>query len=119
MSKETLTITTLPSERPGQSVIKLDGALTITTVFEFQDATRAAKSAVVILDFSGVPYVDSAGMGAIVRAHVSCSNDKRRLILAGVPDRVLILLRLTGVDKVLVRFPTVQEAQSSLEAAPA
>jgi anti-sigma B factor antagonist len=68
----------------------------------------------VILDLSKVPYMDSAGLGSILNAHVSCSNSGRRLALAAVPDRVLTLLRVSRVDQVLAIFPTLQEAQEKM-----
>jgi len=67
----------------------------------------------VILDFTQVPYVDSAGVGAIVNAHVSCVNSGRRLLLVAVPDRIRTLMRVTRVEQILSFFPTVEEAQAS------
>jgi len=115
MLQEDLTITPMPIEREGVRVIKLDGPLTLKSVFEFQDVLRAETSPAVILDFSTVPYVDSAGIGSIVRAHVSCCNQNRRLLLVGLADRVVTILRVSKVEGVLVRFPTLKEAMASIQ----
>ena len=69
----------------------------------------------VILDFSQVPYVDSAGVGAIVNAHVSCLNSGRRLVLVAVQDRIRTLMKVTRVDEVLTTYPTLQEAQADTQ----
>jgi anti-sigma B factor antagonist len=69
----------------------------------------------VILDFSQVPYVDSAGVGAIVNAHVSCLNSGRRLVLVAVQDRIRTLMKVTRVDEVLTTYPTLQEAQAATQ----
>jgi anti-sigma B factor antagonist len=58
----------------GHRILTLRGPLTIHTIFDFQSAVRTEQSPVVIVDLSGVPYVDSAGLGAIVGAHVSAQR---------------------------------------------
>jgi anti-sigma B factor antagonist len=114
MPNTSLTISTSPGKHDGQSVFTLTGPLTMATLSEFQDVVRAETARVVIIDLTGVPYMDSAGLGAIINAHVSCTKNERRLALAGVPERIRTLLRLTGVEKVLTIFPTAQEAQENL-----
>ena len=72
MWEEKLTITNTQGAHEGERILQLNGPLTITTLFGFRDVLRAERTAkMVILDFSQVPYVDSAGVGAIVNAHVS------------------------------------------------
>ena len=114
MWQENLAITTVQGAQEGERILQLNGPLTITTLFGFRDAIRAEKTAkTIILDFSQVPYVDSAGVGAIVNAHVSCLNSGRRLVLAAVQDRIKTLMKVTRVEEVLKIFPTVQEAQAN------
>jgi anti-sigma B factor antagonist len=111
----TLIITDAAGPNPDERIIKLVGPLTITTMFDFRDTFRSktgAKS--VIIDMTEVPYLDSAGMGSIVNAHVSCSNTGARLALAGVGDRIQTLLKVTRVDSVLALYPTVEEARQGL-----
>jgi anti-sigma B factor antagonist len=101
-----------------ERILKLVGPLPITTMFDFRDKFRSETTATsVILDFSEVPYVDSAGMGAIVNAHVSCSNAGRRLALVGVVERVRTMLKMTRVETVLAIYPTLQEAHQALSKA--
>jgi anti-sigma B factor antagonist len=109
-----LSITILPGRHEGQRVLALSGPLTLTTLFEFQDAVRAESPPITIIDLSAVPFVDSAGLGSIINAHVSCAKSGRRLALAGVPDRVRTLLQITGVQHVFAVFPNAQEAQEKL-----
>jgi anti-sigma B factor antagonist len=109
-----LTFTPLPIEKEGVRVIKLAGTLTLPSVFDFQDAMREEKSPVVILDFTEVLYVDSAGIGAVVRAHVSRSNEKGGLLLVGLASRVQTMLEVTGLTGVLKVYPTLKDAQEGL-----
>ncbi len=98
----------------GQSILVLEGPLTRTTLTEFEDVVRADKSTALIVDLSAVPYVDSDGLGAIIKAHVSMSKTGRKLALAGVPGRLQALLKVTGVGQIIVAFPTTQEAEKKL-----
>ena len=114
MWDENLTITGLQGAHEGEQILHLKGPITIATLFGFRDAVRAEKAAkLVILDFSEVPYVDSAGVGSIVNAHVSCINSGRRMILVAVQDRIRTLMRTTRVDEILTIYPTLQEASNA------
>ncbi len=77
---------------------------------------RSEEAPVATIDLSEVSRVDSAGLGSIINAHVSCSNHGRRLALVGVPERVQTLFKISRVDEVLAIFPTKQEAQEKLTA---
>jgi len=113
MWEETLTIVTTPGANEDQRILQLHGPVTIATLFDFRDTVRAEKAAkTVILDFSHVPYVDSAGVGAIVNAHVSCVSSGRRLLLVAVADRIRTLMKVTKVEQVLSIFRTLEEAQA-------
>lgn len=81
-----------------QRILKLSGPLTIGTLFEFQNLVRADASTSLVLDFSKVPYVDSAGVGALVGAYVRHQKAGHSLTLAGVNERVRNTLKVTQVD---------------------
>jgi anti-sigma B factor antagonist len=116
MWAEKLTITGVEGAHEGERIFQLNGPLTITTLFGFRDVIRAEKTArTVILDFSQVPYVDSAGVGAIVNAHVSRLNSGRSLVLVAVQDRIRTLMKVTRVDEVLTIYPTLQDAQAAIQ----
>ena len=98
MREETLTIEdTMAAD--GQRILRLSGPLVLSTFFEFQTLLREDKSPSLVLDFSNVPYIDSAGIGALVCAYVSRQKDNRRLVLARVSDRVRTALKVTKVDQ--------------------
>jgi anti-sigma B factor antagonist len=103
-----------PGKYKGQTVLVLEGPLTRTTLTEFEDVVRAEKATALIVDLSAVPYVDSDGLGAIIKAHVSMSKSGRRLALASVPARLQALLKVTGVGQIISTFPTTKEAEKKL-----
>ena len=116
MWEEKLTIVNAAGTNEEQRILQLNGPITIATLFDFRDTVRAEKtSKTLILDFTQVPYVDSAGVGAIVNAHVSCVNSGRRLLLMAVQDRIRTLMKVTKVEQILSIFPTLPEAQAALQ----
>jgi anti-anti-sigma regulatory factor len=51
-------------------VLRLSGPLTISTWYEFQNLVRTSTGASLVLEFTRVPYVDSAGVEAMLGAYV-------------------------------------------------
>src|SRR5260370_30588265 len=98
MPTEPLTIQDL-STADHSRILKLTGPLTISTLFEFQNLVRANSSPKLILDFTNVPYVDSAGVGALVGAYVRHQKEGHSVTLAGANERVRGTLRGTQVEK--------------------
>jgi anti-sigma B factor antagonist len=79
-------------------ILKLSGPLTIATLYEFQNLVRSSVGSALVIDFTSVPYVDSAGVGALVGAYVRHQKEGHALILAGVNERVRNTLKVTQVD---------------------
>ena len=101
--------------RDGHRVMHLRGPLTIATLFDFQQLVRDDKSTALILDFSAVPYMDSAGLGSVLGAYVTRQKDGRKLALVGVSDRVRNVFQLTRVDQLFHFYSTVPAAEQALE----
>lgn len=114
MSAEPLTLESVAGQAPGCRILRLNGPLTLNTLFEFQNTLRADPPLALILDLTGVPYMDSAGMGAIINNFVSCQRAGRKMIVAGVNGRVLELFKMTKVDGLLIMKNTVAEAEQAL-----
>lgn len=54
-------------------------------------------SQVIVLDFTELQWIDSMGIGTIVRLYVSCKSSGRRLELINLGPRVRELLGLTNL----------------------
>jgi anti-anti-sigma factor len=100
-------------------ILRIIGPLTLANLFDFQDKLRRDIAPLTIIDLTAVDYMDSAALGAIIGLHVSCENNGRRYALAGTSDRIESLFRISHVDNILLRFPTVEEAQRSFRAGSA
>jgi anti-sigma B factor antagonist len=113
MTTDQLSIEDLPGSRDGQSIFRLTGPLVMSTLFDFQAKVRANTSQALILDFTNVPYVDSAGIGALVGAYVTHQKDGRSLALVGVNSRVRTVLQVTHVESFFRFFDSVQQAEAA------
>ena len=111
MSPEVLRIADEDGIHPGHRILALDGPLVLTTVFQFQATVRADQSQVLVIDFTKVPYIDSAGIGALVAAYVTRQNSGRRLALVGVSSRVRDGLKVTRVEQFFQFFDSVAAAE--------
>jgi len=111
MPQEPLVIEDLPGS--GHSLLRLTGPVTISNLFEFQAKVRSNSAPKLILDLTGVPYMDSAGIGALVGAHVSHSKNGRSLGLVGVNERVFNALKITRVDGFFKFHDSVAEAEKA------
>jgi anti-sigma B factor antagonist len=112
MPQDLLRIADQTGSQEGQRVLVLTGPLVLSTMFEFQAMVRADQSQSLIIDFTQVPYVDSAGIGALVGAYVNRQNSSRRLALVGVSNRVRDALKVTRVEPFFHFFDSVSAAES-------
>jgi anti-sigma B factor antagonist len=68
----------------------------------------------VLLDLSGVRYIDSTRLGELIAAHITVSRQGGRLKLVAAPDRIVELLSLAGLGGIFERYPNAEEASKSL-----
>lgn len=108
-----LTIDQVDGPSDGQRTFRLDGPITLVNLFDFQSRLRKDDSQFLILDFTNVPYIDSAGIGALVGGYVSRNNKGHVLALVGVNQRVRDALALTKVDKFFTFYPSVTAASQA------
>ena len=93
-------------------VLRIHGPLLLGNFFPLQSEVRADSSDLLIIDVADMPYIDSAGIGCLVGAHVSRENSGRKLILVGANERLLTPLKVTKVDKLFTFAPTVEQART-------
>ncbi len=110
-----LAIERKPGKNPGTQILQLTGPVTLRNLFDLQSQLRSGElPRAYILDLTGVPYMDSAGMGAIVNHYVHCQNRGVKLVVAGVSSRVMELFKITRVDAVMTIAASVEEAEARL-----
>lgn len=67
----------------------------------------------VLLNLAGVPYVDSAGLGELVRCHTRLVRADGNIKLLGLTDRLQDLLQITKLVTVFQTFDSESDAVSS------
>ncbi|MGW6891064.1 STAS domain-containing protein [Streptomyces chartreusis] len=63
-----------------------------------------------VVDLSGVTFMDSSGINALIAAHQGMSDAQGWLRIAGAQASVLRVLELVGLDQVIGCHPTVEQA---------
>lgn len=102
----------------GARILKLNGPLTIRTLFDFQAVSRQAMTKPVIIDLTNVPYMDSAGLGCVVSVFTSCQNRGLKFVVCGLSSRLETLFEVTHVSTLIPTVPTLEVAEAEIAKAP-
>ncbi|GGR00841.1 hypothetical protein GCM10010280_55990 [Streptomyces pilosus] len=69
-----------------------------------------AVPALIVAELSGVTFMDSSGINALVAAHVRMRAAGGLLRIAGARPRVRFVLEVAGLDTVILCHPGVEQA---------
>ena len=69
----------------------------------------------ILLNLEGVPYIDSAGLGEVVRTYTTVSRQGGSLKLVNLTKRITDLLAITKLLTVFETFDTEAEALKSYQ----
>ena len=97
----------------GRTVVQVVGEIDVYTASQLRerlDAEIDAGRYDLVVDLSGVSFMDSTGLGVLVGRlkQIRLNDGSMRLVCAH--DRVLKVFVITGLDKVFAIYPTVGEA---------
>ena len=92
------------------SVAKLDGKLVLETVSGFLQSLRPQASPSLVMDMSGVSFLDSAGVGALVQLFVHRRNQGQKLAFAAFTKQGMAVMQVSGLLKLMPVFDSVSEA---------
>jgi anti-sigma B factor antagonist len=103
-------------DRPsGARLLSLRGALVMQSLFDFQAIVRQNTERDLMIDLSGVPYMDSAGLGSVINAFTASSRQGLKFALVGVSGRIRTLFAVSRVDGFLPSFESVELAEESFQ----
>src|SRR5438270_11262257 len=71
----------------------------------------------IVLNLAGVPYIDSAGLGEVVRTYTTVSRQGGSLKLLNLTKRITDLLSITKLLTVFEKFDSESDAIQSFSAA--
>lgn len=102
------------------SVLSLEGKLVLGTPSntfrsKIEDLLKAGNQRIV-LNFKGVPYADSAGIGALAFNFSNIKAAGGRLVVAEAQQAIREVMDITRLSQLIPMFATEQEAVSSFGA---
>jgi len=114
MPQDPLVIEDTAGSKPGQRILRLKGPLTINNLFDFQSRVRTDTSKFLVIDFTNVPYIDSAGIGALVGAYVTHQKDGSTLMLIGVTQRIHDSLKVAHVEQFFHFYDSLDAVEQAI-----
>jgi len=100
--------------KPGIVVLEIKGAIHMGAasqkIEQHVEQSLGRSENRMIFDLSKVTFVDSGGLGAIVRCFSKLKKAGGSLRLTGVQGMIATVMKITKVDKVIEVFPTPVEA---------
>ena len=92
------------------TIYHVKGKLSLETVNGFVQQLRPDESPTLVLDLSGVSFLDSAGVGSLVSLFVSRRNQGRVLALAALGPQAKAVVMVAGLHNMLPIYATVEDA---------
>jgi anti-sigma B factor antagonist len=103
------------SEGEGYTLCRPVGELDAYTVSSFRDALAGlAPAQKLVIDLSHVPFLDSAGLGALIAGIRRTREAGGDVALACDRSTLMRLLHTTGIDRMVTVAESVEEAARSL-----
>ena len=107
---------------PGITAISFTGRLVLGN--RLSDVEHAIRQAIkqgsrkLVLDFSGLSFMDSAGIGVLAMCVGIMEREGGKLVVAGASGHVEELLELTHLNRLVGRYPDIASAQRALAELP-
>lgn len=96
----------------GVKILAVQGRLDSTSVGAFRERfnEETLEDDVVILDFSGLDYLDSSGLATLVNLYKNMQSRSGRLAMCGLSENVMRVVRFTKLDRVFTLADTREQA---------
>lgn len=97
-------------------VVALQGEVDLQTSPEARQVllSAVAQARPVLVDLSGVAYIDSSGVASLVEALQTARKSGQELMLAAVSEGAMRVLKLARLEQVFPIHPTLDEALAAL-----
>ena len=109
----TTSVATVESDGEPYTLVELTGEADVTNsdaLREVLDAEVAKQPRTMIIDLSGLRFMDSSALHVILRANRVMDRQGGVLALASPREPVAKMLRLTAADQLIPVYPSVREA---------
>jgi len=95
------------------SVVDVQGDITADSEVPLMDAYQKASTnstTAVVLNFTGLEYMNSGGIGLLVTLLVRANRQKQKLLAYGLTDHYKQIFELTRLDEAIEIFGSEDEA---------
>lgn len=100
----------------GYTICRPVGELDAFTVSQFrQSLAELAAQPCLVIDMSGVPFIDSAGLGALIGGIRRARELGGDVVVVCNRPSLVRTLRTTGFDRIVTMTDTVDEAKAAFE----
>ena len=103
----------------GTHIVELSGEVDLHRSVELRarlDRHVQAKRAVLLVDLTGVTYIDSAGLATLIEYVQKSYAFGGRLVLGGIGERLRTIFDIARLDQVFALHPTLAEAKAAVQA---
>ncbi len=111
-------ITIRTEEKDKKQVIRLEGRIdaACTPILESKlDELLAAGHSKIVIDFSRVDYISSAGLRFLLSATKKTKSATGMLVLSSIQDEVMEIIKMAGFERILHIFPNEDKALAALD----
>ncbi|MGH9105472.1 MAG: STAS domain-containing protein [Acidimicrobiales bacterium] len=100
----------------GYTICRPVGELDAFTVSQFRQAlAELASQPRLVIDMSGVPFVDSAGLGALIGGIRRAREMGGDVVVVCNRPSLVRTLRTTGFDRIVTMTSTLEDAKAAFE----
>lgn len=99
-------------------VVAITGDIDLETSPQLRDFLRpksSAKTRALLLDFSGVNYIDSSGLATLIEYFQAVQGFEGRLVLVSLSPRVKNVFEIVRLEQIFSIHPDVPSALSALK----
>ncbi len=106
-------------KNPGVAVIRIEGEVTAFAEERLMDAYSQVDGhpiRTILLDFSGLDYMNSTGIGLLVTLLIRSQRQEQRLLACGLSDHYKQIFDLTRLNEAIAIYNTEAEALAAVGA---
>ncbi len=105
-------------EDSGVTVICPVGRIDTSTAKAFEEGVMkiVPNSRLIVISFTGIDYISSAGLRVILMAGKKIAAAKGQFALADMSKKIAEVFRMSGFDKILKIYDTLDQAKASFVA---
>jgi anti-sigma B factor antagonist len=107
------------------TLIQVEGRIDHTTAKDFETRLLpqlegcSGETKKILLDFSEVNYISSAGLRVLMIAAKQCKKQNGKMVLAALQPMIQEIFHISRFDTVFEVFPTVKSAMETISATAA